>query len=248
MVSQVILPQVNGFPLLCLAMGVPLFFGTLGIAHRPSAGVATPFTLNTIALIAPQNVMHFDTAAFFNEALAMLVAVGGAVLAYQLIGLRDPYWHGRRLIGAGLDDLRRLTQRSLAGSDLWFAGRMADRLLQLARHGAKLPEAQRQRWDNGVALLDLGDELLHLRIALHKAGLSQRRIEGLLQQLAPALAQPPAAERAYAFDQPCRTLLEALQGMLSSDDQKLAETAVLQLQNSWRRWCMQQREANHGVA
>ncbi|PXB84472.1 fusaric acid resistance protein, partial [Pseudomonas aeruginosa] len=43
LVSQWLLPQWNGFPLLCLAMGVPLFFATLGMAVPVTAGTATSF-------------------------------------------------------------------------------------------------------------------------------------------------------------------------------------------------------------
>lgn len=248
-VGQVLLPQLSGFAMLALVLGVPLFFGALGMAHRPTAGTATAFSLNSIALIMPVHFMdgEYDTGLFFNEALGMLVGVGCAVMAYRLIGLRDPLWHGQRLRLAGLADLRRLTRRSLAGADLWFAGRMADRLLQLARHGAELTEEQRRHWDSGLFMLDLGDELLHLRLSLSKAGLRQPGIEAALRALENALHQEPAAERAGALDQPCRVLLRAFGRAPRSEHQSLAEAAVLQIRQSWRQWCRQQ-EGVHGVA
>jgi len=42
-------------------------------------------------------------------------------------------------------------------------------------------------------------------------------------------------------------LLKTLYALPPSDPVKLAQGAVLQLQNSWRAWCRQQ-EANHGLA
>lgn len=243
-ISQALLPRVNGYPLLCLVLGVPLFFGALGMAHRPTTGIATAFCLNTVNLVAPQNVMRFDAATFLNDALAMLVAVGCAVLAYRLIGLRDPHWHARRLLGAGLADLRQLTRRELTGADLWFAGRMADRLLQLARHAASLPAEQRRHWDSGLPMLDLGDELLHLRIALDKAGLPARQAAAPLRELAEVLRLPPAAARAEAFAPPCRALRERLAALAASDDRHLAEAALLQVESGWRQWCRQREEAD----
>jgi uncharacterized membrane protein YccC len=43
---------------------------------------------------------------------------------------------------------------------------MADRLMQLARHASELPQTERQRWDEGLHGLDIGDELVHLRMCL----------------------------------------------------------------------------------
>jgi len=51
----------------------------------------------------------------------------------------------------------RLTRRDLRGADSWFGGRMADRLMQLARHAGELPENERKRWDDGLHGLDIGD-------------------------------------------------------------------------------------------
>ncbi|WP_428835369.1 FUSC family protein [Pseudomonas peli] len=96
----------------------------------------------------------------------MVLGVGAAVLAFHLLILRDPAWHGRRLLAATLSDLVRLTRRNLRGAESWFGGRMADRLLQLARHYPELPEPARSRWDDGLLGLDIGDELMHLRLIL----------------------------------------------------------------------------------
>ncbi|MCW8275463.1 FUSC family protein [Pseudomonas sp. PCH199] len=247
-VGQILLPQWSSFAMLCLAMGVPLFFGALGMAKPQIGATATSFCLHFIVLVAPLNVMKFDVAVFFNSAQAMVVGVGAAVLAFHLLILRNPAWHGRRLLAATLDDLVRLTRRSLPGAESWFGGRMADRLLQLARHYPQLPEPARSRWDDGLLGLDIGDELLHLRLSLAVAQLpvtaSQQRY---LEQLEKILRQGPAASRAEALAEPSAALLQTLYALPPSDAVKLAQGAVLQLQNSWRAWCRQQEEA-HGLA
>ncbi|PAU54968.1 fusaric acid resistance protein [Pseudomonas sp. PIC25] len=247
-VGQLLLPQWSGFPLLCLALGVPLFFGALCMAKPAIGATATSFCLHFIVLVGPQNGMRFDVAFFANEALGMLVGVGCAVLAFRLIGLRNPHWHGRRLLRATLGDLGRLSQRALAGADTWFAGRMADRLLQLARHYPALPEGARSRWDDGLLGLDLGDELLHLRFTLAAAGLlegeAQRRY---FQALERVFQQGPAGARMDALDAPGAALLETLRTVPDNDAGRLAEGAVLQLQHSWRQWC-RRREDIDGLA
>ncbi|PAU59272.1 FUSC family protein [Pseudomonas sp. PICF141] len=247
-VGQILLPQWSGFALLCMGMGVPLFLGALGMANPQIGATATSFCLHFIVLVSPLNRMTFDVANFFNSAQAMLIGVGAAVLAFRLLILRNPTWHSRRLLQATLADLVRLTRRTLRGAESWFGGRMADRLLQLARHYPELPEPARSRWDDGLLGLDIGDELLHLRLSLAAAQVPvsapQRRY---LEQLEIVLGQGPAGSRAEALAQPSEALLKTLYALPPSDAVKLAQGAVLQLQSSWRAWCHQQ-ELSHGLA
>jgi uncharacterized membrane protein YccC len=243
-VGQLLLPQWSGFAMLCMGMGVPLFLGALGMAKPQIGATATSFCLHFIVLVAPLNLMQFDVATFFNSAQAMVVGVGAAVLAFQLLILRNPAWHGRRLLAATLGDLVRLTRRNLAGAESWFGGRMADRLLQLARHYPELPEPARSRWDDGLLGLDIGDELLHLRLSLAVAQVPvtapQQRY---LEQLEKVLLQGPASNRGEALAESSKDLLDSLYALPPSDAVKLAQGAVLQLQNSWRAWCRQQEDA-----
>ena len=247
-VGQVLLPQLNGFAMLCLALGVPLFFGALGMAKPALGATATSFCLHFIVLCAPQNLMHYDPAFFFNEAQAIVIGVACAVLAFNLIGLRSPSWHGRRLLRATLRDLAHLTRQPLAGAESWFGGRMADRLLLLARHYPALPSQARSRWDDGVAGLDLGDELLHLRACLaagdRSLGRAEERFLGALRR---QFLRGPSVRREHSLDAAASELLQALRAAPSSIDRRLAEAALLQLQEGWRRWCELQ-ENSDGLA
>ncbi|EJN21470.1 putative membrane protein, partial [Pseudomonas sp. GM79] len=101
-VGQILLPQWSGFALLCMGMGVPLFLGALGMAKPQIGATATSFCLHFIVLVSPLNTMKFDVANFFNSAQAMLIGVGAAVLAFHLLIMRNPTWHGRRLLAATL--------------------------------------------------------------------------------------------------------------------------------------------------
>ncbi|AIZ31988.1 FUSC family protein [Pseudomonas parafulva] len=247
-VGQILLPQWSSFALLALAMGVPLFFAALGMAHPRTGPTATAFCLHFIVLVGPANVMHYDVATLLNSALAMLVGVSAAVLAFRLVVLRHPRWLGRRLRSATQSDLVRLTHRDLRGADSWFGGRMADRLMQLARHASELPEVERKRWDDGLLGLDIGDELVHLRMCL---AVAQAPLAGAerqyLQQLEAVLASGPAPGRGQRLDAPSEVFIEALRGQPSSDPLRLAIGAVAQLQKSWHQWCRWQEEI-HGLA
>ena len=234
--------------MLCMAMGVPLFFGALGMANPKIGATATSYSLHFIVLVAPLNAMHFDVAVFLNSAQAMMVGVGAAVLAFKLLVLRDPAWHGRRLRAATQSDLVRLTRRDLRDAETWFGGRMADRLLQMARHYAALPVQARERWDDGLHGLDIGDELLHLRMCLEVAQMPLLQAQrAYLQQLEQVLALGPGAGREGLLDEASATFIAVLQRQPSSDPLRLAIGAVLQLQKSWGKWCLRQEEL-HGFA
>ncbi|MCU1732073.1 MULTISPECIES: FUSC family protein [unclassified Pseudomonas] len=247
-VGQILLPQWSSFAMLCLGMGVPLFFGALGMANPRIGATATSYCLHFIVLVSPLNTMSFSVEAFLNNAQAMMIGVGAAVLAFKLLVLRNPAWHGRRLRAATQSDLVRLTRRELRGAETWFGGRMADRLLQLARHFAALPEQERGRWDDGLHGLDMGDELLHLRmcLAVARAPVEPAQRE-YLQQLEAVLAQGPGPGREHRLDGPSANFIAALQDQPSSDALRLAVGAVLQLQKSWGRWC-RRLEDIHGLA
>ncbi|PWB32820.1 fusaric acid resistance protein [Pseudomonas sp. SDI] len=247
-VGQILLPQWSGFALLCMGMGVPLFFGALGMANPKIGATATSYCLHFIVLVAPLNSMHFDVGVFLNSAQAMLLGVGAAVLAFKLLVLRNPYWHGKRLRAATQSDLVRLTRRELRGAETWFGGRMADRLLQLARHYAALPEQDRGSWDDGLHGLDIGDELLHLRMCLAVAQAPLGRAEhAYLRALERVLAEGPGAGRGQRLDAASAAFIAALEQQPRSDPLRLAVGAVLQLQKSWGRWCQRQEEI-HGLA
>jgi uncharacterized membrane protein YccC len=174
--------------------------------------------------------------------------VSAAVMAFRLLVFRHPAWLGRRLRAATQSDLVRLTRRDLRGADSWFGGRMADRLMQLARHASELPEDERKRWDDGLHGLDIGDELVHLRMCLAVAQAPLGRAEReYLQQVEAVLAKGPAAGRGQRLDPASEQFIAALRQLPASDPLRLAEGAVLQLQKSWGKWCRWQEET-HGVA
>jgi uncharacterized membrane protein YccC len=248
-VGQIVLPQWSSFAMLCLAMGVPLFFGALGMANARIGATATSFCLHFIVLVAPLNNMVFGVATFLNSGLSMLIGVGAAVLAFKLLVLHHPAWHGRRLRAAIQSDLVRLTRRDLRGAETWFGGRMADRLLQLARSYSALPEAERSHWDDGLHSLDIGDELLHLRLCLAVAQVPlQTPQREYFQQLETVLAQGPSGHRADALETSSQAFIKSLQAQPTNDAVRLAQGAILQLQQSWRTWCRRRQEALDGAA
>lgn len=247
-VGELLLPQLSGFPMLCMAMGIPLFFGALGMASPKLGATATSFCLHFIILISPKNLMTFDVEYFLNSALSMLIGVAVAVLAFKLVALRNPVWRGQRLLKAIRVDLGGLTRRRLVDAENWFGGRMADRLLQLARYYPSLPDATLSRWDDGVASLDLGDELIHLRGCLAAADVQLGAVEAsFMQCFERFLLDAPDAAREQALEDAGEKLLTAIRNAPSSVAMRLAQAALLQLRTGWRQWCAMQGR-DYGVA
>lgn len=238
-VTQWLLPQWNGFPLLCLALGVPLFFALLGMATPALAGTATSFSIHFITLVAPSNVMKYDLANLLNSAQGIVIGVGFAVVVFRLLTL-PANWLNRRLIQATCEDLGRLTRRPLAEAESWFGGRMADRLIRLARHYTLLPKDEQRRWQEGLFALDLGNELIHLRACLNGAqGQMRKRRDQFLGALGSVLEKGPGAGREQRLESLCPSLEEALAHDLQGDNEpnRLARAALAQLRHTWRQWC-----------
>ncbi|MBU5955894.1 FUSC family protein [Pseudomonas aeruginosa] len=235
------LPGVDGFPLLCLGLGVPLFFAALCVNRASLAGIASPFCIFFVKNVAPSNSMSYDLAHFLNNALSTVLGVAFAVLVFNLVSLRPGERHYRRMLQATLGDLARLTLRSPAQAEAWFGGRTADRLIRLAQRYDRLPEGRRQPWSDGLMGLDFGDELLYLRQCLEEVpvSLAQARDRYLRRLRLALLGDGPRAEREHALDPPTARLLKALAAspLAGSERGELAGAALVQLQATWRQWC-----------
>jgi len=240
LVGYALLPQWEGFPMLCLGLGVPLFVASLCISRPPIAPVASAFCIFFVNNVAPDNVMNYDFGQFFNKALATLVGVGIAVVVFRLITLSPGQRYYQRLVNASLADLVKLTRRPLHQVEGWFGGRMADRLMRLAGYRAQHPEEPSRAWDIGFYGLDLGGELLHLRACLSdSSGTLTVQRDRYLRRIARLLKEgPPAPEQAVRLNRASQQLLAALatDEQLTARREELARLAVLQVQFIWREW------------
>ncbi|WP_409303386.1 FUSC family protein [Pseudomonas sp. KCJK8993] len=242
-----LLPGWDGFPLLCLGLGVPLFFASLCMSRPKLAPIASAFCIFFVNNVGPGNLMTYDLAAFLNKAMATLVGVAIAVVVLRLVSLNPGEHHYRRMFKASLFDLAQLTSRPLEQAESWFGGRMADRLIRVSRYWQMQPEHRRDHWDNGLQGLDLGDELLQLRGCLDttRGALAIER-DRYLSHLALLLRNGgPTALRHDQLDAPTRSLLQALTTAptLPETSREMARAALVQLQFTWRRWCRRQAQA-----
>jgi uncharacterized membrane protein YccC len=154
------LPALQTFPTFCAALG--LFFLPAGFAmtasRQPIANVVlTAMTFNFNPLLAPTNVMNYDTSQYYNSALAIIVGCGVAPLAFLLLPPLSPAFRVRRLLALTSRDLRRVAIAPvLATPDDWES-RVYSRLTALPDQATPLQRAQL------LAALSVGTEIIGLR-------------------------------------------------------------------------------------
>ncbi|KGE77348.1 FUSC family protein [Halomonas salina] len=161
--GHVLLAQASGFPMLAMLLMPPLFLGLLGAAVPRLMGYCLAFTIGNILLTMPGNGMDFSFDAFINRAIAVMIGLSAVVAGFRLLPGFGSRLRKRRLVGAIVGDLRRLTSPPIHEAEARFVGGMADRLLHLAKHDDVLPEDQRHLFTLGLTGLDIGYACLQVR-------------------------------------------------------------------------------------
>jgi uncharacterized membrane protein YccC len=155
-----VLPAFETFPAFCLAIGLYILPAGFALANsrKPAAtAVLTSVSVNVMPLIAPTNQMIYDTAQFYNSALAIAVGCVVAPLAFSLMPPLSPALRTRRLLTLALRDVRRhAVALPPARSEHW-EGLMYGRLAALPDQAEPLQRAQL------IAALSVGSEILLLR-------------------------------------------------------------------------------------
>ena len=155
-----VLPALETFPAFCLALGlclIPVGFGVARWRAPAAMVVLTTMASTFMPLISPTNQMTYDTAQFYNIAVAVFVGCGVAALSFRLLPPLSPALRARRLLSLTLRDLRHLaTAPELPTSDDWD-GRVLGRLTALPDQAEPLQRAQL------LAALSVGAEIIRLR-------------------------------------------------------------------------------------
>src|SRR5262249_47892699 len=102
-VKFAVLPAFDTFPALCGAIGlilVPVGFATA--RSKQSAALLALLAFNFVAVLAPTNVMSYDTAQFYNTALGIFAGAATAALGFRLLPQLSPALRARRLLALTL--------------------------------------------------------------------------------------------------------------------------------------------------
>ena len=159
-VKFAVLPGFSTFPAFCVALAlclIPVGF-VMAQSRQPLVlAVVTAMGFNLVPLLAPTNQMSYDTAAFYNSALAIVVGCAVGPFSFRLLPPLSPALRARRLLALTLRDLRRLAiGPAPRGPEAW-QGSIYGRLEALPDQAEPLQRAQL------LATLSVGDDILRLR-------------------------------------------------------------------------------------
>jgi uncharacterized membrane protein YccC len=136
----------DSFAGLAMAIGLVLVpLGTLSARpwKRPLFTILfSMMTANFIPLLSPENQMTYDTQAFYNSSLAIVVGVGIAALAFRLLPPLSPAVRTHRLLFLTLRDLRRLATGPIPGTPHDWESRAYGRLSALPVQAAPVQSAR----------------------------------------------------------------------------------------------------------
>ena len=169
-VAFAVLPMLVTFVGFALALGAVLVpVGAL--AAQPWNGQLFMITgFNFIPMLAPQNLMTYDTSQFYNSSVAIFVGVLISVLAFRLIPPPSPALRTRRLLALTLRDLRRVITNRKPMSRADWENRCYGRLSVMP------PQAELEQAAQLAAALSVGNEIIRLhRIANHSGLGAQTR-------------------------------------------------------------------------
>jgi uncharacterized membrane protein YccC len=155
-----VLPALQTFSEFCLAIGLFLVPAGFVLAQSRAPAMIAVFTamaFNFMPLLSPTNQMSYDTAQFYNSALAIVVGCGVAPLAFRLFPPLSPARRMRRLLALTSRDLRRLaTSPGLPILNDWES-RIYGRLTELPNQAEPLQRSQL------LAAHSIGTAIIHLR-------------------------------------------------------------------------------------
>jgi len=155
-----VFPALSTFPSFCVALGlflVPMGFGVY-YSRPPFAAVFTGMPVFFMALLAPENQMTYDTAQYYNSALAVFAGCAAAAFSFRLLPPLSPAMLARRLLVLTLRDLRRLASDPDSRTSDGWEGLLYGRLAALPDKAEPLQRAQLlAALSAGRALIQLSD-------------------------------------------------------------------------------------------
>lgn len=207
-VEFAVLPAVETFSAFCAT--IALFLIPVGFAAARSRTPALTAALGGlgvafIRLLAPTNPMVYDTAQFYNTALAIFIGCAIGPVAFRLLPPLSPALRSHRLLALTLRDLRRLAISPLTPQSTDWERRMYDRFAALPDQAEPLQRAQL------LAALSVGTDISHLRHLVQHLGAAT--------ELDAALASFAQGDSTVAIAR-----LHQLDGRLASDADTEPET------------------------
>ncbi|VWB34182.1 fusaric acid resistance protein [Burkholderia lata] len=165
-VMFVVYPVIDGFPLLCAVLAAPLALGCW-MTTRPSlAGYGIGYCIYFCFLTGPDNVVAYDPTSFMNDAIALVLSMLMASVAFELF--LPPTMRGLRK--HLLADLRRQVvfacTESAATLRARFESRTRDLMYQVRSISRDDPAANGESVEWFLSVIEIGSAVVDLRGAM----------------------------------------------------------------------------------
>jgi uncharacterized membrane protein YccC len=231
-----VFPHIDGFAMMCAALAPALLFGAYLSTRRALAGVGIGYCIFFCFLAGPDNLVHYDPTGFMNDALALVLSMIVAAIAFAVLLPTDAPWLRHLLLG----DLRREVVSARRGRlstlTTHFESRTRDLLAQINALPASKPEQQRDALQWLFAVLEFGNAVIDLRREIaalpgepHDAASMpwRRSVDTTLDAVARLFDRPKAARFDAALDAAERAIADT-QALFAREDSPREERHRLQ--------------------
>ncbi|MPW16994.1 FUSC family protein [Paraburkholderia sp. CNPSo 3157] len=165
-----IYPHIDGFALLCAALTPFLALGVWMTTRPKLAGYGVGYCIFFCYLAGPDNVIHYDPSSFINDALALVISMLVASIAFAVLLPPSTPWLRNRL----LNDLRAQVVLACRGrigprwERLWrlrarFESGTRDLMHQINALAPNEPDVKRDTMRWMFAVLEIGNATIDLR-------------------------------------------------------------------------------------
>jgi predicted PurR-regulated permease PerM len=162
-IAFAVLPGLETFEAFSLSIGLYLIptgalmaTGVLMAQPRLTV-VSSAMILGFVPLLAPENVISYDTKQFYNAALAIVSGSSAAAVSFLLLPPLSPTFRTRRLLALTLRDLRRLAADRVSWTASDWEGHIFGRLAVMPESAEPLQGSQLS------AAIAAGNEIIRLR-------------------------------------------------------------------------------------
>ncbi len=130
-----VLPVINGFPLLAIAIGIPVAIGTLMTPHLRWSLIGMAGAIVMMTLLNLHSTYTFSPASYVNGGLASIIGTLASMVTFSLLRQRSPAERIETLMNAYWRGLRRLMQDRALPNRARLESRLYDRLGRLVALG-----------------------------------------------------------------------------------------------------------------
>jgi uncharacterized membrane protein YccC len=158
-----VFPHIDGFPLLCAALAPFLLLGVFMTTRPALAGYGVGYCIFFCFLAGPDNVIHYDPSSFMNDAMALVLSMLVASIAFAVLLPPSTPWLRNRLL---MDLRRQVVLASRAGMRRVrsrFESGARDLMFQINALAQHEPELKRDTLRWLFSVLEVGNAVIDLR-------------------------------------------------------------------------------------